>query len=476
MKKIALLILVLGAVLMLPATALAAPANDNFADALAAEPLPFTDDVDLAGSTTEAGEPQICSFKAQSVWYVLRPTRTRVVRFDSSGSSSATSFNVFRSFAPGIGGLGFQTCGSGGGSAQLSLDAGATYYVQAGTFLTGSVQLRLAIEEIPPPPNDDFAAAAPVGSLPFASTVDTVAATNESLEPSPSCGFGMPTGSVWYAYTPSAAGSVSATTSGPFPTMVAAYVGSSLGSLQNLGCRAFGSLLTIRTEPGTTYYFQAGGLFGSRGQLRFALDVAPAPVAAFGHDPGDPTSLEPTQFFDASSDPGGLAVTGHAWDFGDGATSTEQHPLHFYAADGDYVVSLTVTTQDGRSASTSETVQVRTHDVAIVKLSTPQSASSGQTKSLSAAVANLRYADTVQVQLFKSVPGPAEFELVGTLVQHVPARGRNKPTPFDFSYTFTAGDASVGKVTFKAVATITTARDAVPGDNSAVGPPTRVSR
>jgi len=51
-------------------------------------------------------------------------------------------------------------------------------------------------------------------------------------------------------------------------------------------------------------------------------------------------------FFDAST-PGTSAVTGWAWDFGDGATSTEQNPSHTYTSAGAFAVSLTVTSADG---------------------------------------------------------------------------------------------------------------------------------
>ena len=42
------------------------------------------------------------------------------------------------------------------------------------------------------------------------------------------------------------------------------------------------------------------------------------------------------------------------WDFGDGATSTEQNPVHTYAEDGTYVVTLTVSNHLGSSTATSE--------------------------------------------------------------------------------------------------------------------------
>ena len=40
-------------------------------------------------------------------------------------------------------------------------------------------------------------------------------------------------------------------------------------------------------------------------------------------------------------------MTGWAWDFGDGATSTEQNPAHTYVANGKYTVKLTVTSPSG---------------------------------------------------------------------------------------------------------------------------------
>jgi PKD repeat protein len=66
-------------------------------------------------------------------------------------------------------------------------------------------------------------------------------------------------------------------------------------------------------------------------------------------------------FADASS--GAAAVTGWAWDFGDGTTSTEQNPTHKYASTGTYQVSLTVTDADGGTATATRSQVVRGQSV-----------------------------------------------------------------------------------------------------------------
>jgi hypothetical protein len=145
-------------------------------------------------------------------------------------------------------------------------------------------------------------------------------------------------------------------------------------------------------------------------------------------------------------------------------------PQHVWAADGDYTVTHTGTTSDGRSASVSQTIHVRTHDVGIAKLAVPSSANVGQTRQITVGLVDYRYPETVQVQLLKSAPGG--FQLVGTLVQSVSPR--NPTTPISFDYTFGADDAAAGKVTFEAVATIQGARDALQGDNTVIALPTTV--
>jgi len=96
--------------------------------------------------------------------------------------------------------------------------------------------------------------------------------------------------------------------------------------------------------------------FGCQDTIIKPIEVFPNPVASFTYDPeceGNPSS-----FTDQSS----VATTNlidWVWDFGDGsATSQAQNPVHIYANDGLYVVTMTVTTNKGCSDTYSDTIEV----------------------------------------------------------------------------------------------------------------------
>ena len=79
------------------------------------------------------------------------------------------------------------------------------------------------------------------------------------------------------------------------------------------------------------------------------------PVANFGvSSPTVDLNNDPTiQFSDVSDN-----AESWDWNFGDGIRSTEQNPSHTYTALGEYLVSLTVTSSNGCTASVIETIQV----------------------------------------------------------------------------------------------------------------------
>jgi PKD repeat protein len=458
------------ATLLVPNAASAAPpANDAFADAVSVGATPFSAQVDVTESTLEAAEPVPCGVGTGSVWYRIDSVEARTVRINMSRAEPAVSVSVYRQTGSGLASLtALAGCVGQQQPVVVATNAGETLYVQLlrNDFLFRQ-SAQLDIDVLVAPPNDDFPGATTVSSLPFAETAETGAAGTEADEP-PLCGPGADN-TLWYAYTPTENQTLTAR---GFPeAIIAAYAGSSLTALTPVACQYF-MPIAFAAEAGTTYHFQVGLPGQSHGQVRFTLDVAPAPSAAFSVFPPDPSAFDTITLSNASSDPLGSALSA-AWDFGDGSTSTDYTASHRYRTDGDYTTTLTVTAPDGRTASTSQTIQVQTHDVQITKFNVPDKARAGKTETITIGVVNRRYPEQVEIALYKSVPG-GDFVPVASSSQSVPVRGPNKTTDFRLNYTFTADDAAAGKVTFRAVATITTHRDAVPADNTALSFPVGV--
>jgi PKD repeat protein len=91
----------------------------------------------------------------------------------------------------------------------------------------------------------------------------------------------------------------------------------------------------------SAYYSSREGV----GAPELVVELAPAavPQAEFGGTPTEGPAPLDVHFTDLSTD----APTSWLWDFGDGATSTLQHPSHTYAAAGVYDVSLTASNASG---------------------------------------------------------------------------------------------------------------------------------
>jgi hypothetical protein len=105
--------------------------------------------------------------------------------------------------------------------------------------------------------------------------------------------------------------------------------------------------LNFRTIPNFPYY----GLGPMDGSSCDTLGIDnPVPVAAFEYT-ADSAALA-IEFFDGS-----FFATEWYWDFGDGATSTQRHPVHSYAQSGAYTVCLTASNMTG-SDMVCDTIQL----------------------------------------------------------------------------------------------------------------------
>ncbi|ACL17090.1 PKD domain-containing protein [Methanosphaerula palustris] len=116
------------------------------------------------------------------------------------------------------------------------------------------------------------------------------------------------------------------------------------------------------TEQNATHTYTAAGLYSvnltasnSLGSTHLqktdyitVLDRPGLPEANFTANVTNGTAPLAVQFNDTSL---GGNLTAWSWVFGDGATSTEQNPVHTYAAGGNYTVNLTVTNSGGSNST-----------------------------------------------------------------------------------------------------------------------------
>ncbi len=82
------------------------------------------------------------------------------------------------------------------------------------------------------------------------------------------------------------------------------------------------------------------------------------PRCGFSYEPAKPTIAEDVNFYDQSSDPFGGMIVSWLWDFGDGTSSSKRNPSHRYKSDGQYLVKLLVTDEEGATCEASQMVTV----------------------------------------------------------------------------------------------------------------------
>lgn len=349
------------------------------------------------------------------------------------------------------------------GRARIAVTAAAAVALTA---------LTPGVAHAAPPSNDAFAGAAPLTTVPATAEAELAEATVEPGEPDPSCSPYQEAPSVWFAFTaPRTEWITLRRTSFDFNTVVAVYTGDSLDALTEVYCKAYDrSVLAV--TAGQTYRIQLANRFPEAITTRLALAVAPDLRTQIVRWLTDPSTFDTVEFYQQPWDTVGAAITSVAWDLGDGTTSDEARPRHRYTADGDYVVRVTITVADGRTATATETVSVRTHDVRVAAFDTPSAGRVGRTKPIEVAVGNRRISEDVTVVLYRG--GPGGFVEIARATQYVPKRPR-RTVMFPFNYTFSPADADLGRVTFRTKVSLAEGvRDARPIDNEAIAPATTV--
>ncbi|MEV8443586.1 PKD domain-containing protein [Actinosynnema sp. NPDC051121] len=457
--------------LLVPGVAYAAPpANDDFDQAVPVTTPSFTTTQSAVEATQGADDPTTCYGFHHSVWFTYTAPADGVLTATTAGSGYDTVLSAFTGSRGSLSQVGCNDDAAGTPQSRVEFPVvtGTRYHFMVSAYRSGSVgSLTFSVTGpgTPAPANDAFADAEPVTSLPRAADVDLSTATAEPGEPGSVCG--QSPKSVWYAVTLPATTPVTLSPSTPDGRLTV-YTGPAQANLTEVGCTWSGAM-TFRADAGTTYSVRLTAGTEGASAMRLLMDVAHPIRAAFSHDPETPSTFVDTEFRNTSTVPDVTTPVTVQWDFGDGTTGTGPAARHRYRVDGDYTATLTVAAGDGRTATTSQVVVVRTHDVTISGFTTPSAATAGTTKAINVRVANTRYAEDVTVTLYRSTP--SGWSEVGHYAQYVPASATGAVN-FPFNYTFRPDDAAVGKVNFRAVATA--AVDDQPGDNEVISATTLV--
>ncbi len=430
-------------VVLTPGVAAAAPpAGDDFDDAVPVTALPFTHTVDTEEATVAPDDPPDCyAYSSRSVWFSYTAQTDGYVM----ATPVATFGTVLSAYTGARGALepvpGMCSFYSGIGET-FHVTAGTTYHLLVASQYGYGGELTLRVTETAPSPNDDVADAEPVPGLPTSTTGDLTRASAEADEVPPSCD-PLATQSVWYSYTPSTARWVSAQATGG-PPAVSVHRATDMSEVD---CAADSGYAVFRAEVGETYYVRVATSVADADRYNVHFRTAPALHPSVSGYPDPATVFRPVTLSPWSGDQLNQPVTAAHLDFGDG-TSTDLTGLepveHQYTVDGARTLTLTVTTEDGRTATGTSTLRVESHDVGITTFTAPATARPDRPKPLSVTVTNTRYAETVTVELRRQTAD--WYETVGRLTQTVPAGGT---VTFPFAYTFGAED--VGPVTFTAV-------------------------
>jgi hypothetical protein len=283
--------------------------NDNINFALNASTTPARIIEDTTQATIDTGgvadplPPCGSGSKARSVWFTFTaPANGRVIA--NSRFSSYTTIGSAWTGTPGslvaVPGVGACATGNVPGTIPASLLAfnvtsGTKYFVmvtdaRTGTSAVGGTLTASLDFASVAPANDDNATPTVIApaSVPFSNTVNTIQATaNTGGHADPTLPAGCATGAVgggqgntvWYSFTPTASGTVTADTlTSPYETILNVTSGTPNGT--QVACNASAgagiaqSQVSFAANSGTTYFFMVSSFLGDGGTTNFHLNAS----------------------------------------------------------------------------------------------------------------------------------------------------------------------------------------------------------
>ncbi len=269
-----------------------APPNDHLATAITIPAVPWT----YLGNTTGAtSEPQERSSACRAgaglgVWFRYDAPRTHALVISTSGSDFDTVLSVWMGDRHPLREI---ACDDDVGPADVSsrLQVGvrektSVYLKVESAGEAGNLVLTVTPALLPEPPaNDDLAQAWPIARLPFAQTVDSSAATEESYEAEAPCATATGAG-IWYRYDAATDQALRFDTGGSgFDTVLSIWTGEH-HPLRHLACnddvdRHSGdtsSAIQWHARRGDRYWLRLGASRGRAGVANLAVaEIAPGP-------------------------------------------------------------------------------------------------------------------------------------------------------------------------------------------------------
>jgi hypothetical protein len=310
-----------------PSSITAAPANDNFANAIVLTGQSASPSGTNVDATLEPGENPVVAERtaSHSVWYSWTPSLKGQVTIDTVTSDFDTLLGVYTGIAVNALTEVASDDDSGGdmtSSVTFNVTAGTAYRIRVDGFEEAAPAnmgtVRLHLNEVLSPANDDFANAIVLPGSPVTRSGDTnLAATLEAGE-DPAVAGSMGGASVWYRWTPAASGPVTIdTVTSDFDTLLGVYTGSTVGALvpvtsnDDRGCDVT-SAVTFTATAATVYRIKVDGFSGHPGtiNLHVAAGTATAPCAPTGVT-ATAGAGQATVSWSAPASDGGSVLTGY---------------------------------------------------------------------------------------------------------------------------------------------------------------------
>ena len=283
-------IAIAGLALAAAPSAMAAPANDNFASAQVVGPaLPVSVAASNIGATAQAGEPDIYSNDVtSSVWFkwTAGPATAGQVVVNLCGSGFTGDDFPFEKFAVR---KDFNTPAqlvmemAGECSARFLAVNGQTYYIQV-DYGTDQGDFTFRMRKLTPPANDNWAGRQIIGpALPVTLNTTNSDSTHEVGEPATLGGSGS-SRSVWYSWTAPANGRVALNVCEDTPIVgasnkrVVVYTGNSLATLVQFAVPDSDCEINFLATAGVNYTIAFSGYIS--GEMSFVLKLVNAPAPA----------------------------------------------------------------------------------------------------------------------------------------------------------------------------------------------------